>query len=83
MGQQRKEPPFKKRLAEDVAAAQMLFTPSLPMVWHVLALVTKGARGEGGGYPILGHRGGLWHNFCDISGETVEFSGGEGVSLPA
>lgn len=36
----------------------------------------------------MGHRGGLWHNLCDISGEAVEFSGvslvaGEGVSLPA
>lgn len=72
-----------------MAAAQMLFTLGLPLVWHVFAQVTKGAPGEGGGYPpILGHRGGLWHNFCDISGEAVMFSGvslvvGEGVSLPA
>lgn len=66
---------LQKRLGEDVAAAQLLFTVRLPMVWHVLAPVIKGAPGEGGGCPILGHRGGLWHNFCDITGETVEFSG--------
>lgn len=75
MGQQRACSPSKKRLGEDVAAAQLLFTVRLPMVWHVLAPVIKGAPGEGGGCPILGHHGGLWHNFCDITGETVEFSG--------
>lgn len=72
----------KKRLGEDVAAAQLLFTPRLPMAWHMLA------PGEGGGCPMLGPRGGFWHNFCNISGETVEFPGvslvvGELVSPPS